>query len=252
MVVLSLAFDEHHGVKLQSNAGESYVGDPKLNADARWEHYSDSLRLDQQQFNDLVELRNRLPASVGDSSRRTSRRLRMAGHHWVPAEMKGPTGEVSRIRVYPIDISAGGMSFIVGLFVHRGSEWTLTLYVNDGEMVYATGAAVRCEFIKGRAHEVGLRFEPPFDMALLSPPGAAAQLAPPPGFTENPPAPTVPQAVEVQPISARSVPAKPGERATETAMIEIKQATDDLLLTVKKFADNVRMTIDKATVPKPE
>ncbi|MBC7771854.1 MAG: PilZ domain-containing protein, partial [Pyrinomonadaceae bacterium] len=157
----------------------------------RWESYSDPLKLDQPQFDSLVQGRVKGSSPPDAGARRTWKRLRIAGRLWAPAEMQGPSGFLVQTRVYPIDISVGGMAFYTGMFVHNGTMFSLTLQMSDGIAVVVKGTCVRCGFVKGRVHEVGLQFTENFDMTLVMPAGAAAHLSDPsePGGVRPPSSP---------------------------------------------------------------
>jgi hypothetical protein len=204
------------------------LADPQ--AEPRWETYADPLKLSGHSMLDLLAVRAKAPRPRDESDRRLWRRLRVAGRLWVPAEIRGPTGAASLVRVYPIDISCGGMSFFMGMFVHRDSECVITLQLSDDEMLSVAGRVVRCELTSGRAHEVAIRFDAPFDMALVQPPDAPAQMGAQQRDAASPAIKGVPPGIS---------PTDPG--ADRAVIVEMKAMTEELAALVDKFAGRVQL-----------
>lgn len=133
----------------------------------RWDNYLDLLKLDDAR---LSELADSLPRPTDEeASARTWRRVRVPGQVWIPADIRDPTGSLGNYRVYPVDISTGGLSFLHGTFVHQSCPCRATLRLPDGEQVFVEGKVVRCEHVRGRAHLISIRFDRLFDMGLLFP-----------------------------------------------------------------------------------
>jgi hypothetical protein len=86
---------------------------------------------------------------------------------WIPAELREPGGGVTRLRVYPVNLSMKGACVIADRFVHTGVVCVITLQVAEGEAVAVQGKIVRCEMLQGRAHELGIEFDAGFDLGLI-------------------------------------------------------------------------------------
>jgi hypothetical protein len=199
----------------------------------RWAEYADPLRLDQRRLEELVCLRTKGTGSTDAATRREWHRLRIPGHSWVPAEMKGLNGATARLKIYPVDISASGMCFIVGMYLHHGTECSLTLHLPDGEMMRVVGHSESCEFLKDRAHEVFLHFTQPLDMALLQMSDVGAALVPGP-------VPHLGHAADRHSIGAtHDSGVLPDQMADRAALVEIKALKDELRVSFEKFASRV-------------
>lgn len=162
---------------------------------SRWDAYLDVLKLTEDQLNELMRQRAGTGKKDPGESSREHCRVRMRGALWFPAEIREPAGGTSqRIKVYPVDISAGGMCFLAGRFVHEKTECDLIIHFPDGESLTLTGKTVRCKHMQGRAHEVGVNFDKPFEMSLLQaivpatsvPGGAAPERAATPATATGP------------------------------------------------------------------
>ena len=78
-----------------------------------------------------------------------------------------PGGGVGRYLVCARNISAGGVSFIHGGYIHPGSECKIVLPRRDGAPLPVNGEIVYCRHVEGSYHEVGVRFTQEVDPALL-------------------------------------------------------------------------------------
>jgi len=153
----------------------------------KWAEYADMLRLSDEDLVSLLALRNQRPdggsaadREVGGESGATRlwRRIRIHGALWIPAEIREVGGATRLMRVYPVDISAGGMCILLGMFVHEGTAFRLTIRTGESDMLEVGGKAVRCVHLKGRVHEVGVSFDERFDLALLQRDLPASAIAP--------------------------------------------------------------------------
>lgn len=171
--------------------------------------------------------------------------------------MYGPTGNVLHIRVYPVDISSGGMAFFTGMFIHDGSVFSLNLLMADGKMMAVKGVSTRCTFLKGRAHEVGLKFTEHFDMGLIVPSGMTAELgsipdsdATEPGETGS--APGLHAASHGSPHPSAGGAASAGQPHAETktvgvahvALTEIKLISAELVEVVTKLTGRIESMVE--------
>lgn len=77
-----------------------------------------------------------------------------------------PGGGVSRYLVCARNISAGGLSFLHGGFLHPGARCRLSLVRLDGGDEPIDGTIASCRLVEGRVHEIGLRFDRQIDPTL--------------------------------------------------------------------------------------
>lgn len=141
---------------------------------SRWDSYGDALKLGDAELLALLDVRRAVYQSRANAQPRANvqelrahRRLSVQGALWVPAEIREASGNVFRLRVYPIDLSSSGMCFFGERFLHPGTGSVITLRLVDGEMLQVAGKVVRCEYIQGQAHEIGVEFDEHVDMALF-------------------------------------------------------------------------------------
>lgn len=141
---------------------------------SRWESYSDALKLSELELQALVDSRARASGtgvqasgSQAGAELRAARRIRVTGGMWIPAELRETGGGVTRLRVYPINLSMKGACVIADRFVHTGVVCVITLQVAEGEAVAVQGKIARCEMVQGRAHELGIEFDAGFDLGLI-------------------------------------------------------------------------------------
>jgi CheY-like chemotaxis protein len=80
-----------------------------------------------------------------------------------------PGGGTGRYLVCARNISAGGISFIHGGYLHPGSECRIVLPRRDGMPLPVTGIIVHCRHLEGCFHEIGIRFSQELDPASLLP-----------------------------------------------------------------------------------
>lgn len=61
------------------------------------------------------------------------------------------------------DISATGLSFLHGGFVHVGTRCTVQLITMHGTWNEVPAVVVRCQYVEGGVHEVAVRFDREID-----------------------------------------------------------------------------------------
>lgn len=66
-------------------------------------------------------------------------------------------GEHSHTVVIPRNISARGIGFLYGGYIHAGQPCNLTVRTTKGNARCLSGTIVRCIHVSGRVHEVGIR-----------------------------------------------------------------------------------------------
>ncbi len=119
----------------------------------------DSLRLTPAQMRELhAGLDQFRRAEVERELRESDRFLYRTGDP-VEVRIDHPGGSAAVYLVQPRDLSAGGMGFLHGGFLHAGGVCSVKLRDKEGKTVMVTGRIARCRMIKGRTHEVGIAFE---------------------------------------------------------------------------------------------
>jgi CheY-like chemotaxis protein len=81
-----------------------------------------------------------------------------------------PGGGAGKFLVHARNISAGGMAFIHGGYVHPGSECRVALTRRDGRRLAVAGVIAHCRHVDGPHHEVGIRFLKEIDPEDVLPP----------------------------------------------------------------------------------
>jgi len=80
-------------------------------------------------------------------------------------QLRHPGGSGGQFRVKARNISARGLAFLHGAFVHTGTECEITLYTVDNEPILLPSRIVRCRHIEGHVHEVAAEFSQLIDLA---------------------------------------------------------------------------------------
>jgi len=78
-----------------------------------------------------------------------------------------PGGDVRQVDVVTRDLSSGGLSFLNPGYLHVGSRCELQLMTTDNAWIDVQATVVRCRYVAGFVHEVGLRFDQPVDDSLF-------------------------------------------------------------------------------------
>ncbi len=65
----------------------------------------------------------------------------------------------------PRNISRTGMALLHGKFVYDGTICVLGLQALDGQVIPVRGKVVGCRLIRGRIHELGIRFDEPVEVS---------------------------------------------------------------------------------------
>ena len=70
-----------------------------------------------------------------------------------------PGGGSGRFLVCSRNLSAGGMGFIHGGYLHPGSDCRIALTRPDGSRLAVEGVVAHCRHVEGPHHEIGIRFQ---------------------------------------------------------------------------------------------
>jgi CheY-like chemotaxis protein len=119
--------------------------------------------------------RSKLLCRLDDTTAGQSGRDRRRYKRWeyrrsdIAVLVQHPGGGTGRYLVCARNISAGGISFIHGGYLHPGSEARIVLPRRDGIPLPVTGIIVHCRHVEGCFHEIGIRFSQELDPASLLP-----------------------------------------------------------------------------------
>ena len=114
---------------------------------------------------DLVQAVASEDVGPDDSRRRDRRYTYRPGHISIAVEQ--PRGGTTFLSVSPRNISAGGVAFIHGGFLHTGSRCALRLGPQRKETLEIAGEIVNCRHIEGLLHEVSVKFDRAIDPSLF-------------------------------------------------------------------------------------
>lgn len=126
------------------------------------ESFTDRLRLSAEQ-------RKRLLAEMDCGLRKEPPDCRRKHPRWeyraldIAIRVTHPGGGQSRLLVCSRNLSAGGISFLNGGYLHPGSECMVALMSRDGTAMTLTGVVRFCRFVRGSCHEAGIQFDQEID-----------------------------------------------------------------------------------------
>ncbi len=129
-----------------------------------------SLRLDQatiQKMLDSVDSTENVAPRARDRRRAERYGYRLKGcvvHLQQPGD-PGPVAYLAPTR----NLSAGGIAFVHGGFVHNGSRCVIQLVTQQETWNNVVGTVVGCRLMQGTAHEVCVRFDQGIDPSLYCP-----------------------------------------------------------------------------------
>lgn len=125
----------------------------------RRSEYSRTVRLTESQRKQLLDQLDGAAAGAGggQSNKRRDRRFEFRQND-VAVIVEHPGGGVSRMLVCCRNLSAGGVSFFHGGFLHPKSACKMGLRKRDNTMQALAGHVVNCRHIEGSVHEVGVKF----------------------------------------------------------------------------------------------
>jgi hypothetical protein len=118
-----------------------------------------SIKLTSEQISELMQdLDNAASASGNEQSCRLHERFPCRADA-VIVKIE-PHGLPSKQFVVPIrNISEGGVAFLHNTMLHQGTHCTIYVLLEKGRSFKTTGRVVRCRYLHGMIHEVGLKFD---------------------------------------------------------------------------------------------
>ena len=127
--------------------------------------YVDTLRISEEDYRRILGQLDQ-PATVMKAlTRRHNRRYSHAVRFAIRIQHPGGTDGnfIGRTR----DVSAGGVAFLHGSFLHMNTRCQVLLPGRDGRWLGLAGTVVRCRYIEGNVHEVGVQFQTPVDLSTV-------------------------------------------------------------------------------------
>ncbi len=121
--------------------------------------YVDGLRPTERERAVLIELMKK----SGVAERRKSPRIVIEGTFSVLLTMDAPGGSTTHFRIFPWDLSRGGVGFFHRSFVYPGTRCSFIGLTFDGEPFTIKGEVVRCSHVSGSVHAVGTKLDAEID-----------------------------------------------------------------------------------------
>jgi CheY-like chemotaxis protein len=122
----------------------------------------DTLRISaHEQMELLAELERHDAESSQHRERRTEDRILYRSLAGLIVRMRHPGGTTANYLVRTRNISNRGIGFLHGSFVYSGTSCTVVLRTLEGKAESVEGSVVRCHHLRGRIHDIGVRFAQP-------------------------------------------------------------------------------------------
>lgn len=96
-----------------------------------------------------------------------NRARRITYRHRLDAVIRHPGGGGTKLKVSSRNLSTGGIAFLCEAFAHAGSGCTVTLMSPEHELVPVEGKVAHCHLVRGRVHEIGVRFDKPIHVGCF-------------------------------------------------------------------------------------
>ena len=128
----------------------------------------DTLRISEQEYRRvLAQLDEKsLEAKIKSVQRRRSPRFAHAVHFVI--RISHPGGTTCNYIVRGRDVSASGLSFLHGSFLHKGARCLVLLPGRVERWVQVPATIVRCRHLERRTHELGVHFDEPVDLSVIT------------------------------------------------------------------------------------
>ncbi len=127
-----------------------------------------SVRADEAEINALLDAMDATPADGGES-KRTSERFSFRRNACVVHVQQPGAAESAAYQAATRNLSAGGVAFLHGGFVHKNSKCVVQLISTHGAWENVPGTVAGCEHVQGLIHEVRIRFEREIDVGQYCP-----------------------------------------------------------------------------------
>ncbi len=125
--------------------------------------FTDCIRMGDAERRLLFDALNRTERSPGGNSKRQSERYVYYGNEIPFTIQDSGRQQVHRYMALTRNISASGISILHGGFVYQDSQCEIMLMTQDGELMKIPGVVAHCRLVKGRVHELGIKFAEQID-----------------------------------------------------------------------------------------
>jgi len=117
----------------------------------------DTLQLSEEQWAQLAAI---LDASdpENEGGQRLHKRVSYRKLSQIAVAIQQPDKQWAKYIVRSRDLSEGGIGFVHGSFLHAGSLCRVILKDQEGQVVCIEGTVRGCDFLQGRAHNIGVQF----------------------------------------------------------------------------------------------
>lgn len=124
----------------------------------------DTLRLSTAEQTELLHYLEGDESGDGSANLRQHARLSYHPAAGIVISLSHPGGSVGLYLVRPRNLSAGGIGFLHGSYLHQGSRCGLVLRTVDGQRRTLCGHVAWCRHVRGHVHEAGIAFHETIDV----------------------------------------------------------------------------------------
>ncbi|MCA9296655.1 MAG: response regulator, partial [Phycisphaerales bacterium] len=114
------------------------------------------LRLDEQTIESVLDKLDAEDMNGESADRRREKRYAHRVGHCVVKVIQPGTVNPSSFAVYLRNLSASGLSFLHGGFLHKGTRCVVQLASGAGKWTEISGQVVNCKYVEQGIHEVGV------------------------------------------------------------------------------------------------
>ncbi len=129
----------------------------------------DLVRLPDNEIEDILSELDRISGPYVPTERRKYERLKYRPEKDPVIHVEHPGGTTADFRVKARNISANGLAFLHGSFIHIGTDCAVTLFTIDNEPFLLSSRVVRCRHVQGNLHEVAVDFSQSVDLSDFLP-----------------------------------------------------------------------------------
>jgi CheY-like chemotaxis protein len=200
-----------------------------------------SIRLDDDALTAILDNLDRAASENAVEHQGADRRYSYR-HRTLLVELAVAGGEPRAFRVASRDLGKGGLAFLHGGYVHAGTRCRAHLVTIHNHWQIVEGTVVRCQYIQGRVHEIGVRFDRPIDVATFASNAVSRHVL----IVDDETSSLRLLAHHLGQMNARVAMAKNGEEAIEKAgsrlfdliLLEIEMPVMDGLTAVRRLRQN--------------
>jgi hypothetical protein len=118
-----------------------------------------TLNLSDKDRRQLLDQREMNSGGFASDNRRRAERHRLAHKANIVVTVCQADGTLIRYAVIARNLSETGAAFMHGAYLHMGTGCVVTIQTNEGKWVSVVGQVVRCNFVSGKVHEIGVAFK---------------------------------------------------------------------------------------------